>query len=104
MIEIPPWLKREFSFGQPIELIAGVSEGQLFTRADGKWSAKDPFGHLVDLQPLDEQRLHEFLSRAPVTVGRYQQSCYGAWKSPPDTGRVDFDPAPHRTRRTSSKT
>lgn len=41
MIEIRPWLKREFSFDQPIELIAGVSEGQLPTRADGKWSSKD---------------------------------------------------------------
>lgn len=35
MIEIPPWLKRKFSFGQPIELIAGVSEGQLAKRIGG---------------------------------------------------------------------
>ena len=84
MIEIRPWIKREFSFDQPIdvfpallerlrgtpararELIAGVSEDMLSTRPDGKWSVKDHLGHLVDLQPLDEQRLHEFLSRAPV--------------------------------------
>jgi uncharacterized damage-inducible protein DinB len=84
MIEIRPWMKREFSFDQPIdafpallerlrgtparakELIAGVSEDKLSTRGDGKWSVKDHLGHLADLQPLDEQRLHEFLARAPV--------------------------------------
>ena len=81
MIEIRPWMKREFNFDQPIdvfpvllerlrgtaarakELIAGVSDEVLATCPDGKWSVKDHLGHLVDLQPLDEQRLHEFLSR-----------------------------------------
>lgn len=84
MIEIRPWVKREFSFDLPIdafpallerlrgtparakELIAGISEDKLSTRSNGKWSVKDHLGHLVDLQPLDEQRLHEFLVRAPV--------------------------------------
>jgi hypothetical protein len=81
MIEIRPWMKREFSFDQPIdvfpallerlrgtparakELIASVSEEVLARRSHGKWSVKDHLGHLVDLQPLDEQRLHEFLAR-----------------------------------------
>lgn len=84
MIEIRPWTKREFSFDQPIdvfpallerlrgtparakELIAGVSEEVLGTRLHGKWSVKEHLGHLVDLQRLDEQRLHEFLARTPV--------------------------------------
>jgi DinB superfamily len=84
MIEIRPWMKREFSFDQPIdvfpallerlrgtpararELIAGVSDDVLAKRPNGKWSAKDHLGHLVDLQPLDEQRLHEFLARTRV--------------------------------------
>ena len=84
MIEIRPWLKHEFSFDQPIaafpallerlrgtparakELVAGVLDEVLATRPNGKWSAKEHLGHLVDLQPLDEQRLHEFLTRAPV--------------------------------------
>lgn len=48
------------------ELIAGISENKLSTRPDGKWSVKDHLGHLVDLQPLDEQRLHEFLARTPT--------------------------------------
>lgn len=84
MIEIRPWRKRQFSFDQPIdvfpallerlrgtpararELLAGVSDEVLATRPNGKWSAKDHLGHLVDLQPLDEQRLHEFLARTPA--------------------------------------
>ena len=84
MIEIREWVKREFSFDQPIdvfpallerlrgtparakELIGGFSEEMLATRTNGKWSAKDHLGHLVDLQPLDERRLHEFLARTPV--------------------------------------
>lgn len=84
MIEIRPWIKREVSFDQPIdvfpvllerlrgtaarakELIAGVSDEVLATRPHGKWSVKDHLGHLVDLQPLDEQRLREFLECTPV--------------------------------------
>jgi DinB superfamily len=84
MIEIRQWMKREFTFDLPIdvfpvllerlrgtparakELVVGVSDEMLATRPNGKWSAKDHLGHLVDLQPLDEQRLHEFLARTPV--------------------------------------
>ena len=84
MIEIRPWMKREFSFDQPIDvfpallerlrgtparakaMVAGVSEEVLAARPHGKWSVKDHLGHLVDLQLLDEQRFHEFLARAPV--------------------------------------
>lgn len=84
MTEMRPWIERQFSFDQPIdvfpallerfrgtparakEMIAGVSEEVLATRPHGKWSAKDHLWHLVDLQPLDKQRLHEFLARAPV--------------------------------------
>jgi hypothetical protein len=84
MIKIRPWMKREFCFDQPIdvfpallerlrgtpvragELVAGVSDDVLAKRPNGKWSAKDHLGHLVDLQPLDEQRLHEFLARTPA--------------------------------------
>jgi len=47
-------------------LIAGISEEMLGTRPNGKWSVKDPLGHLVDLQPLDEQRLRVFLGCAPM--------------------------------------
>ena len=84
MIELRSWIERQFSFDQPIdvfpaplerlrgtparakELIAGISEEVLATRQHGKWSGKDHLGHLVDLQPLDEQRLREFLAGTPV--------------------------------------
>lgn len=84
MIQIRPWSRREFNFDQPIDVfaellerlrgtpararepIAGVEEELLTTRPNGKWSLKDHLGHLVDLQPLDLQRLHEFLARTSV--------------------------------------
>jgi len=84
MIQILPWMKREFALdlsvgvfpallerlrGTPArakQLIAGISEEMLATRPNGKWSVKDHLGHLVDLRALDEQRLREFLGRAPM--------------------------------------
>ena len=84
MIEILAWMKREFTFDLPVQvfpallerlrgtpararqLVAGISEDLLASRRNGKWSAKDHLGHLADLQTLDEQRLREFLQRAPV--------------------------------------
>lgn len=77
-------MKREFSLDQPIEvfpallerlrgtpargeeLVAGVLEETLAVRPNGKWAVKDHLGHLIDLQPLDERRLDEFLARTPV--------------------------------------
>jgi len=84
MIEILAWMKREFTFDLPVQvfpallerlrgtpararqLVAGISEDLLASRRNGKWSAKDHLGHLADLQTLDEQRLREFLRRAPA--------------------------------------
>ena len=77
MIEIRSWLKREFSFDQPIdafpgatgtikgtparakELVAGVSEGKLSTRSDGQWSVKDHLGHLVEEWLLGSTQVRE---------------------------------------------
>lgn len=84
MIEPLPWMKREFTFDLPVgvfpallerlrgtparakQLIVGISEEMLAARPNGKWSAKEHLGHLVDLRALDEQRLQEFLGRANV--------------------------------------
>ena len=84
MIEIVPWIGREFTFdlgfgvfpallerlrGTPArakQLIVGISEEMLATRPHGKWSVKDHLGHLVDLGALDGRRLGEFLGRAKV--------------------------------------
>jgi hypothetical protein len=55
--------------GTPVrakELVAGIPEPVLATRVDGKWSVKEHLGHLIDLQPLDERRLSEFLDGAAV--------------------------------------
>ena len=45
---------------------AGIPEGLLGARVNGKWSAKENLGHLSDLGELDERRLREFLDRVPV--------------------------------------
>lgn len=84
MIEQVAWLDREFTFDQPTGifpillerlrgtpgrakgLVVDVSEDMLATRPVNKWSAKEHLGHLIDLEPLDEQRLREFLSRTEV--------------------------------------
>jgi hypothetical protein len=84
MIEQVAWLDREFTFDQPTGifpillerlrgtparangLVLDISEDMLAMRAANKWSVKEHLGHLLDLEPLDNQRLREFLSRAEV--------------------------------------
>ena len=84
MILQTAWLDRRFDFNQPVgvfppllerlrgtpvrakDLVAGISETVLATRVNGKWSVKEHLGHLIDLQPLDERRLNEFLDGAGV--------------------------------------
>ena len=85
MVSMTPWVERTFRFDrQPGEfpallqrlsgtpprardLVAGVPEDRLGQRPEGtRWSAKEHIGHLADLQALDDTRLREFLSRAPV--------------------------------------
>src|SRR5258708_40024092 len=43
------------------ELVSGVSEELLSRRWKGKWSAMENLAHLADLQPIDDQRLREYL-------------------------------------------
>ncbi len=82
MIDPVPWTQREFSFDQPIgifpsilerlrgtplraaELVAGIPDESLGRRVNGRWSAKEHLGHLVDLEALDKIRLNEFLNHA----------------------------------------
>jgi len=84
MIAQVAWLDREFVFSQPTglfpillerlrgtparakELVSGVAEDALARRVHEKWSVKEHLGHLIDLQPLDDRRLDEFLNRAEV--------------------------------------
>ena len=84
MIKSMAWTARTFNFDLPLgafasvlerlrgtpvratEVVSGLAEELLSRRANGRWSAKENLGHLVDLQQLDEQRLWEFLSGAQV--------------------------------------
>jgi hypothetical protein len=84
MITQTTWLDREFVFDLPIgtfptllerlrgtparakELVSGLPEQMLARRVDQKWSVKEHLGHLVDLEPLDDRRLSEFLHHAEV--------------------------------------
>ena len=84
MIAQVAWLEREFVFSQPIglfpivlerlrgtparakELVSGIRKDTLARRVHAKWSVKDHLGHLIDLEPLDDRRLDEFLNHAEV--------------------------------------
>jgi uncharacterized damage-inducible protein DinB len=84
MIPQTAWLDRQFAFDLPIgtfppllerlrgtpvrakELVTGLPDDLLARRVNDKWSVKEHLGHLVDLAPLDDRRLNEFLHRAEV--------------------------------------
>jgi uncharacterized damage-inducible protein DinB len=78
-----PWVQRTFTFdfhvdtypdviarfrGTPARLeeaVRGIPPSTL-TRSDGGWSIKQNIGHLLDLEPLWDGRLDDFLSGKPV--------------------------------------
>jgi len=78
MIERTEWIKRQFSFGLPLEMYPNVVErvrgtparledltrslpAEMLTRRDGdKWSIQEQAGHLLDLEPLGMGRLDDF--------------------------------------------
>jgi uncharacterized damage-inducible protein DinB len=84
MITQTAWLDRKFVFDLPVgmfppllerlrgtparaeELVTGLTEPMLATPVNDKWSVKEHLGHLVDLEPLDDRRLREFLNHAKV--------------------------------------
>src|SRR5262245_35597713 len=77
------WFDRTFSFDVPVslapnvvsrlrgaparleELTRGVARERLIRRVDGKWSAQEHAGHLLDLEPLGLTRLEEFVANRP---------------------------------------
>lgn len=79
MVTQTEWRDREFAFGLSIgtfppilerlrgtparanALVKGLPEPVIATRVNDKWSVKEHLGHLVDLEPLDDRRLSEFL-------------------------------------------
>jgi hypothetical protein len=84
MIEQVGWLNREFAFDHQVgvfpillerlrgttarskDLALDCSEEMLAARVANKWSVKEHLGHLIDLEPLDNRRLDEFLGQVTV--------------------------------------
>jgi uncharacterized damage-inducible protein DinB len=78
MSRVPPWFERKFDFSFPVELypnlavrlrgtparleetLRGPAKEVLVRKENGKWSAQEHAGHLVDLEPLWLARLGDF--------------------------------------------
>lgn len=79
MTQVPAWFERKFEFAFPVEqypnlcmrlrgtparleeLLNGVVRDVLIRKAEGKWSAQEHAGHLLDLEPLWMARVEDFL-------------------------------------------
>ena len=77
---LPLWFERKFEFhfppeqfpnvcvrlrGTPArleEMLRGVAHDVLVRKADGKWSAQEHAGHLLDLEPLWFARVNDFVA------------------------------------------
>jgi uncharacterized damage-inducible protein DinB len=86
MSESLKWFERKFEFGYPVELLPNLNSRlrgtparleELFLRCptetltkkpDGKWSAQEHAGHLLDLEPLWLTRLDDFFNAAQLTA------------------------------------
>jgi uncharacterized damage-inducible protein DinB len=80
MSQVPAWFERKFDFtfrveqypnlcvrlrGTPArleEILRGVSHDVLVHKLEGKWSAQEHAGHLLDLEPLWVARTNDFLA------------------------------------------
>ena len=80
MSQVPIWFERKFEFSIPVELfpnlgarlrgtparleeaLRGRSHGVLTAKAQGKWSAQEHAGHLVDLEPLWLARVGDYVA------------------------------------------
>ena len=78
MSQVPLWFERRFEFSFPVELypnlmsrlrgtparleetLRGGSHGPLTRKFDGKWSAQEHAGHLLDLEPLWLARVGDY--------------------------------------------
>ena len=80
MSQVPLWFERKFEFSFPVELLPnlrarlrgtparleealrGRSHEILIGRAQGKWSAQEHGGHLLDLEPLWLARMGDYVA------------------------------------------
>ncbi len=78
-----PWVDRKFSFDFPVavypdvverfrglparaeERVRGLSK-EVLTRSDGGWSIQENVGHLLDMEPLWDARMDDFLAGKAV--------------------------------------
>src|SRR5258707_12429747 len=78
--QVPLWFERKFEFSFPVELLPnlrarlrgtparleealrGRSHEILIGRAQGKWSAQEHGGHLLDLEPLWLARMGDYVA------------------------------------------
>jgi len=78
--QVPIWFERSFDFSFPVELhpnvcvrlrgtparleevVRGRSQEVLLRKPQGKWSAQEHAGHLLDLEPLWTARAGEFIA------------------------------------------
>ena len=78
MSQVPVWFERKFEFSFPVELrpnllarlrgtparleetLRGRSAGLLTRKVEGKWSAQEHAGHLLDLEPLWLARVGDY--------------------------------------------
>jgi len=91
MVQLIPWIERQWAFNLPVgafpsvlerlrgtparaaDLVAGAADANLSHRPDGKWSVKEHLGHLNDMHALDVRRVDEFIARAD-TLSRADMS------------------------------
>jgi uncharacterized damage-inducible protein DinB len=80
MSHLPVWFERKFEFSLPLELLPNLcarlrgtparledalrcrSNQTLTAKAQGKWSAQEHAGHLLDLEPLWLARVEDYVS------------------------------------------
>jgi uncharacterized damage-inducible protein DinB len=87
MSQVPVWFERKFEFSFPVELfpnllarlrgaparleevLRGRSQDILIGKPQGKWSAQEHAGHLLDLEPLWLARVDDYVGgSAQLTV------------------------------------
>jgi uncharacterized damage-inducible protein DinB len=91
MSQVPVWFERKFEFSFPVELhpnlltrlrgtparleetLRGRSQQTLIGKPEGKWSAQEHAGHLLDLEPLWLARASDYAAAsAQLTVADLQ--------------------------------
>jgi uncharacterized damage-inducible protein DinB len=82
MSQVPVWFERKFAFSFPVEMwpnlcarlrgtparleeaLRGRSREILIRKADGKWSAQEHAGHLLDLEALWLARVQDYVAES----------------------------------------